>query len=400
MNRFFKALVPMVLVFAVGNAFGQLNMGAIGDSLTDEYLPPSPATNQFHTDLAAHSWLEILAQTRPTYINFGSYEVPGGTGWGDNREFGYEFNWAKTGGAASRNSEITSGSFNLPIDSLGSAYGDTEALGLAQYISGGQVDIAYVGLGSNDFFYQTRVFNFDGDDFPRAGLDTSDPVWQAAAAADIAGAVLAHVDTLQSAGVIDIVLAQLPPGTATGATAEEQDAGVIAAIGQANAILISGAAVRGIPAAAVVDLFGWTDDPARVNAQGDVLVGGLLIRESSAATNPADLAPDGVGPCNSAGQCATLSHAQKYIAEDGLHPNTIIQALFANQVLEGMNSAYDAGIPLLTDEEILAVVSDDLDSDGVLNSADNCLNVSNPGQEDVDEDGNGDVCDLPPGCGG
>jgi hypothetical protein len=177
----------------------------------------------------------------------------------------------------------------------------------------------------------------------------------------------------------------------------------------------------------MVDLWGWIDDPGRLDAQGNIQVGELLVLANTEATDPTDLAPDGVGPCNSSGDCATLLHSTKYIADDGLHPNTIVQALMANEVLKAMNSAYGAGIALLSDEEILELVSipiDDMDSDGLTNSVeesmgtdplnrdtdgdgvedniDNCPLAINAAQSDADGDGIGNACDPdwvpPPGC--
>ena len=202
MRQCCKILITLVYFVSASIAFAQppINMGAIGDSLTDEYLPPDPGVSRTHTDLAAHSWLEILAQTRAAYINFGPYKVPGpdGSGWGDRREFGYELNFAKAGGAASRTSEIKSGSVILPIDSdaIKSAYGDTQALGLASEISQGKVGLAYVGLGANDFFYQTYVFDTQGNWYPRSnwGFDTTDPAWQDAIALDVSNSMPCSLD--------------------------------------------------------------------------------------------------------------------------------------------------------------------------------------------------------------
>ena len=81
MNKIDKLLMAFIFLFGASMAAAQINMGAMGDSITDEYLKPNPAGNRYNTDLAAHSWLEIVAQTRPTYINFGTYAPPGGTPW-------------------------------------------------------------------------------------------------------------------------------------------------------------------------------------------------------------------------------------------------------------------------------------------------------------------------------
>jgi hypothetical protein len=123
-----------------------------------------------------------------------------------------------------------------------------------------------------------------------------------------------------------------------------------------NDILLAGAKERDI---AVVDLFGFSQDPERTNDDLSVNIADKVLTIDSAATEE-DLVPagtPGAGACNSAEKCAGLSHADNYRAEDGLHPNTLIQGLIANQVLTALNEKYDLGVELLSEEEIMALTA-------------------------------------------
>ncbi len=332
------AILPLVVLGSLAQA--QINMGMTGDSLTDDYLGGAAKVN---SDLAAFSWGQVLAETRSSDFNFGGYKsVDDGT-WDSVRYSGYEYNYATAGGAASDNTTMNISNFlTLQVDNVqvGSSYLSTQTTALAQEISAGNVDTAFVGIGSNDFFYHTNVFDFDGN-------WTADPtaVIDQAYIDDIANSILAGVDTLLAADSADVLLALIPAGTAGGSNPE-----ILDGINAVNTLLLQGAADRGI---ATVDLFGYNSDPDRVNEDGAITIGDLII-ELDTAASAADISAEGTGPCNSLG-CATESHANYYLADDGLHPNTIVQALIANQIIDALNSHYGHSIALLSDEEILAV---------------------------------------------
>ena len=358
MGRLHKVLIFMLFSMAGSQGLAQVNMGAIGDSLTDEYLAVTGKATA--NDLAANSWLQILATTRGADFNFGAYnpDPDPASNWGGTRDSGYEYNFAKSGGVASNNTMANYLGTPLPVTLFGSAYGDAMASGLAVEIANGNVDTAFVGLGSNDYFYRSSQFTdangttIQDPALPAPGDEAGWALWQEENSTDIANSILGQIDTLQTASVgqTDIIVGLIPLGTASG----DDNPDIIAAIELTNAKLLAG--LSGRDDITVVDLWAWTDPNAGYTDEfGNVTIDDLMIMLNSQATAPEDLSPAGAGACNSSGQCATASHATKYIADDGLHPNTAIQALMANEIIKAVNQAKGTNIALLSNAEIIAL---------------------------------------------
>lgn len=336
-----RAAIALCCLLLVAPPAAALTLGMAGDSLTDDYLGGPAVINN---DLAALSWGQVLLEARPADFDFGDYR-PVGNPWDTSvRYSGSEYNWATSGGAA-RDATVVDviGFGQLPVTVTGTSVLSTQTAGLAQHIAAGDVGTAFVGIGSNDFFYRANQFDTLGNVIPNPNA-----VIDAAFISEVANAILAGVDTLLAAGPVDLLLGFVPAGTAGGSTPE-----ILAGIDGVNQLLAQGAATRGI---ATVDLFAWADDPGRVDGNGTVHVGGLAIDPGSVA-GPGDLSPGAAGPCNSAGQCATPSHAESFAAEDGIHPNTVIQALIANEIIEALNASYGHSIQTLSDAEILALAA-------------------------------------------
>ena len=340
----------VVLLFWLANtaASEQITMGLLGDSLTDEYLP---APNRAHTDLAAYNWVQILALARKDSFNFGRFRGADNY-WPDTRDAGFEYNWAKVGAAASPATRLRiARMFNMATSNrfMGSTYLGNQVVGLLPYLRNDEVDVVFIGAGSNDFFYYSNDFTLSGSFKPKKNVVISPDFIDA-----VAGSLLAAVDIVRAAGASKVVLSLVPMGTAS---ADDGSAAVLAGITEVNKILRAGARERDI---AVVDLFGFATDRARSNADGSVTIAGNVLTIDSAATAdhlvPADTA--GAGACNSSGRCAGPGHADHYRAEDGLHPNTLIQGLIANQVLKAINEHYDLDLALLSDDEIVALTVD------------------------------------------
>jgi phospholipase/lecithinase/hemolysin len=313
-----------------------LNMGAVGDSLTDEYLGyPAPITAGV-TDFAARNWVQILAETRGAQLNFGALSLDQNER-GEPRSKGYEYNWARAGATATTPGLL--GSFGLP-DFTPLAQ---QVAGLRPTVQAGTVDVVFSGIGSNDFLVRNGIFG----NLPAKPLSGPDyDAWEN----NLINSIFTPLDDLHAAGA-DHILIGLIPGTAD--SGSNGNAALRAAIDHANGRLIEGAAERGYR---IVDWFGWQNDPNRVDALGNLLVGDLIIHPDAASA--ADLVPagtPGAGACNSQGMCAGPTHALHRTVEDGIHPNTIVQGLMANEILAALNAELGENIPLLTDNELIAL---------------------------------------------
>lgn len=118
------ALSVVLLSQSAVGAEGVRGVGVLGDSYSDEYQFYSPDRT------TARNWVEILAATRP--LNFGRYSTESR---GEPRHEGYEFNWARSD--ATTTDLITAG----------------QHTGLASQIAAGEVSIAVIFIGGNDFIH-------------------------------------------------------------------------------------------------------------------------------------------------------------------------------------------------------------------------------------------------------
>ena len=250
----------LALFFIIGQAHA-LTVGALGDSITDEYLGNGVTFSE--TNLTAFNWLQILAQTRSSYINFGALET-NHTVRGEPRNEGYEHNWARSGATALIPGIIDFFSPFIPPNTKieGTEVG-SQAEGLAPAITAGHVDIVFVGIGANDFYVRDGV----GGHLPKKTFALNDPGYQAWEA-DLINKIFSAVDTLLGAGDPQIILALAPPGTVDGYARPD----LKKAINHFNSRLITEAEARNI---GIVDLFAWQNDPRRHDDKGNLLIGDL-----------------------------------------------------------------------------------------------------------------------------
>ncbi|HYD01867.1 MAG TPA: GC-type dockerin domain-anchored protein [Phycisphaerales bacterium] len=300
-----RSSAAIALLLLAAPAHAQLKLGAIGDSLTDEY---------FEEDYSyAKNWTVLLVQHRG--VNMGPTAAAAGvpSGWGEPRRSGYRFNWARYGADSS------------------SAIDDGQHTGLAAQVDTDGVTHAVVAIGANDFSPTTGAyFNIYWGLWSQSQINN----YVAGQIADVDAAIA----PLDSAGVgliicnyADFGIAPVTRQFYTNATRRNR---VTAAIAQVNAGVLNLARQR---RAIHVDLgaLGTTLFGINTSLRQFLPIGGINIqlfnRDTVVHGNPL------------AG-----------FVDDGAHPHTTVQGAFANTLMTALNIEAHAGLPLFTDAEILA----------------------------------------------
>lgn len=285
-------------------------LGAIGDSLTDEY-------DDQDFGAYARNWLELLVEQRgvevgPTAAQAGE---PGGT-WGEPRRTGYQDNWARS--SADTDSAITQG----------------QHTGLAGGILRG-VTHAAVFIGNNDF---RPGFPPSDNGYPYNAIYNGS--WTPPEIEAYLGDAIADLGTLITplenssyriavANAIDFGSTPLVELLFPNATNRDRVTAVLAEFSQRVRQL---AEERNL---AFVDLFAFGKAAFGTNTapRASLLVGNVAI--------------DLNGFADQAGTPAAF-------VEDGIHPHTVAQGILANIWLAALDQHLGACVPPFSEAELLA----------------------------------------------
>ena len=353
-------LTGLGLLLAFGSIFSpivnaqvSLSLGLAGDSVIDDYLGPD---TQGNTNLAAGSFGQILGELRSDQIDFGAYKSVNDGAWDTIRNSGYEYNFATAGGVASSSAVVKllfapntpdAPLFMPPIE----ATLEGQVLGMAPLITEGNITAAFIQTGGNDFFFRANVIDTAGGGLlPATDFTNGNGEINSAFINDVADSILSAVDILQDAGPVNIVLGTLPK------IPEIMNQDALDGVDAVNAILLAGALERNV-AIFNTGITSWSSVGTYIDPlTGDITIGDLMIEFGSRATGD-DISQDVDGLfCNNEGYCPLDSHHTKFLAEDGIHLNTLVQGLMANEIVGVFNEAYGYEIDLLTEGELLSLV--------------------------------------------
>jgi lysophospholipase L1-like esterase len=299
------AVASCVLSMPIRATAGKL--GAMGDSLTDEYWDSGVSTY-------ATNWPGLVVLHRG--VNMGPTAAQAGTGtWGSPRNAGYKYNWALSGANSS------------------TLLSEGQHTGLAGQAASDGVLTAVLAIGSNDFNPASSLTYFN----------IYNGFWSSSQIQSYVSQTLANIETalatVRAAGISVVLANLLDPGATPAAapyfpTATSRDR-VDAAIQSVNAGLKNLAQKYQSP------LMDWHGLQKAILGPNANLHSTLTLGNVNLNLRGSD-----PGPPNSVPTDAFVS--------DGFHPNTAMQGIFANLLLQALDSGYGAGLALFSEQEILS----------------------------------------------
>jgi len=311
---FVGALLALPLMTT--GAAAQVKLGAVGDSLVDEYFDQGFGDSK--------NWLELLVQSGkidagPLPTNPPWNEALPGTV--DTRRTGYAYNWALEG---SITSDLVS---------------NGQHLNLAAQAPQAGIQRAVVIIGANTFYPQSPT----GDPLTASPYELVYEGWVTSTTPLVVSFVDAALEdvgtavgTLQAAGM-NVVLATVPDyGIAPHTRELYQDPlkrqRVTDAISYVNQRVLDEVASQ--HELTVVDIYGLSKHVWGENGTENAVFefGGVDLQLGAAdATSDTTAAFTG----------------------DGIHPNTVVGGMFANLIMQGFNQGYDDEFVLLTGNQIM-----------------------------------------------
>ncbi len=302
----YPARILSVVLLALGFvplAQAEFTLGVIGDSLSDEY---SEETYDY-----AHNWVQQLAIYG--VANLGQTAAEAGVGdWGEPRRTGYRQNWARAG--ATTQDLIAQG----------------QVAGLLAQVGPQNISHIVVAVGANDF-------SPDGQNYAALYAGLASPA-QIEQAIDANTAIARNVlQTIQATGA-KVVLANVPDyGVAPTTRAFYSDPvgreRVTDVIRQVNDRIEALALESQVP---LVDIFGLSKAVFGENgSENATMLAGNVPIQLMASDDPL-------------GNTPTAAYVH-----DGIHPNTAVQGVFANLMIEAFNLGYGDTIGLFSEEDIL-----------------------------------------------
>ena len=297
------AAIALTLFSAAATAQTPVRCAAIGDSLTDEYA------EQTYGNIAK-SWTQILVDTGRA--DFGpTAEQANVVYWGEPRRTGYRDNWA-------RYSDTTE---------YGTNHG--QHIGAAQSVTVHGAHYVVVFIGGNDF---NRYIG-------QAYMNTYDGTWTQAQSFAYADEVVARirtmVDALDGTGAKIVIASPLDFNfmgfLRNGLFNRESRERVTTMVARCRD------GVRALAAqkqAVFLDMF-------RLNI--DLYGGNFGFRDQVLVGNTPITMQQG-------GETGAFG-----FVTDGVHPQRVIQSIWAEAFLTAMNAGFEAGIPDISEQEMLQI---------------------------------------------